>query len=96
MSIEMIDETEKSDRNGRPLREWVMAPWELPKNYPTGWAIAWTLLLLGLCLAPSSIMPDEDRFSFRDYIPHADLAVHFTLFCGFVMSWIRAGRTQLR
>src|SRR5262249_46769956 len=35
MSIEMIDETEKSDRAGRPLREWVMAPWELPKNYPT-------------------------------------------------------------
>ena len=96
MSIETIDETEKSDRAGRGLREWVSSPWELPRNYPTGWAIAWTLLLLGLCLTPKSMMPDEDSFSFREYIPHSDLAVHFTLFTGFVMSWIRVGGTWLR
>ena len=41
-------------------------------------------------------MPDEDGISFRDYIPHLDLLVHFTLFTGFVMTWIRAGGSRLR
>ena len=52
MSIETIDETEKCKRAGWDPWEWLWSLRALPRNYPTGWAVVWTLLLLGLCLGP--------------------------------------------
>jgi hypothetical protein len=94
MSIEILDEDERgTSTTARGLASALMA---LPRNYPVLWAIAWTLLLLGLCLAPRSVIPDENTFTVRKLIPHSDLAVHFTLFAGFVVSWLRIGGSPLR
>jgi hypothetical protein len=68
----------------------------LPRNYPVGWAIAWTLLLLTLCLAPERVLPGENTFSIKRYIPWSDLVVHFTLFTGFAWSWVRTTSARLR
>jgi hypothetical protein len=68
----------------------------LPERYPTAWAIAWTALLLVLCLAPARVLPEDESIVIKRFIPHTDLAVHFTLFAVFVASWIRAGRSPLR
>jgi hypothetical protein len=53
-------------------------------------------LLLALCLAPARVIPDEKSFSIKKYIPWFDLLVHFTLFAGFALNWIRAVAAALR
>ena len=68
----------------------------VPARYATHWAVAWTILLLALCLAPSRVIPDEKTFGIRKYIPYYDLIVHFTLFAGFAFNWIRAAGSPLR
>jgi hypothetical protein len=65
-------------------------------KYPLSWAVAWTILLLAMCLAPARVIPDEKTFSLRKYIPWYDLIVHFTLFAGFALNWIRALGATLR
>lgn len=94
MSIEI------ENRHERPThaaaREMAVSLLAIPKKYPVGWAIAWTALLLGLCLAPDRVLPDEDSISIKRYFPYSDLAVHFTLFAVFVASWIGAVRSPLR
>src|SRR4051812_10973110 len=94
MSLEILDEHERGAKSGvKALAPWLLA---IPRNYPLLWAIAWTALLLGLCLAPNRMMPDEKSLAIKTYFPNADLAVHFTLFAGFVVNWIRVGRWPLR
>jgi VanZ family protein len=95
MSIEVLDER---GRGATMAMAWErgMSLIALPRKYPTGWAIAWTALLLGLCLAPESVIPDENSISIKKYIPYFDLSVHFTLFAGFVVSWLRVGGSPLR
>jgi hypothetical protein len=61
-----------------------------PGRYALHFAVAWTVLLLALCLAPSRVIPDEKTFNIRKYIPWYDLVVHFTLFAGFALNWTRA------
>jgi VanZ family protein len=68
----------------------------LPRNYPIAWAIGWTVLLLGLTLAPQRILPNEKSILSKAFYLRADLAVHFTLFVGFAWSWIRATRAGRR
>lgn len=94
MSLEIVDEQERGAKTG--LRGLAWSLFAIPRTYPISWAIAWTALLLGLCLAPERVMPDENAISIKKYIPHADLAVHCTLFAGFAVSWILAGRRPLR
>jgi VanZ family protein len=94
MSLEIVDEQERGAKTGLRGLPWSL--FAIPRTYPISWAIAWTALLLGLCLAPERVMPDEDSVPIKKYIPHADLAVHWTLFAGFAVSWIRAGRRPLR
>jgi hypothetical protein len=62
----------------------------LPRDYPVGWAVAWTVLLLGAVLTPASFLPDENLIAERSYFSHMDLVVHFVLFTGFTGSWLRA------
>jgi hypothetical protein len=94
MSIEISDET---GRGARPwAREVVVSLLAIPKDHPLLFAVAWTTLLLGLCLAPARIMPDENSLTIKRHIPFTDLAVHFTLFAGFVLSWLRVGRSPRR
>jgi VanZ family protein len=89
VSIETMSEAKESERAATGPRERLLSLWASPRAYPVGPAIAWTFLLLGLCLTPRSMMPDEDDLSFRRFFPHLDLVVHFTLFAGFAMSWLR-------
>jgi hypothetical protein len=49
-----------------------------------------------MCLAPSRVIPDEETFSLKKYIPWYDLVVHFTLFAGFAFNWMRAVGSPLR
>jgi hypothetical protein len=94
MSIEIENQHERSVHAA--AREMAVSLLAIPRKYPVGWAIAWTALLLVLCLAPDRILPDENSTSIKKYIPYADLAVHFTLFAVFVASWIGAVRSPLR
>jgi hypothetical protein len=94
MGVEMLDRDERGVRSA--ARKLALSMLAIPRKYPLGWAIAWTALLLGLCLAPKRILPDEDSNSVKEYIPFVDLAVHATLFAGFVASWIGAGRRARR
>jgi hypothetical protein len=64
-----------------------------PRDYRTGWAIGWTVLLLAMILAPQRVLPDENSISLKRYIPYCDLAVHLTLFAGFVLTWLRVVRS---
>jgi hypothetical protein len=94
MSVEIMDEQGRGAEAGvRGLARSLIA---LPGKYPVRWAIAWTALLLALCLAPNRIMPDEHSVPIKKYVPYSDLAVHLGLFAGFVASWIRVGRWPLR
>jgi hypothetical protein len=68
----------------------------MAREYALCWAVAWTVLLLSLCLAPSRVIPDEQTFSIKKYIPWYDLVVHFTLFAGFAFNWMRATGSTLR
>jgi hypothetical protein len=67
-----------------------------PGRYALPLAVAWTVLLLALCLAPARVIPDEKTFSLKRYIPWYDLVVHFTLFAGFALNWVRAIRSPRR
>jgi len=94
MSVEALEEHDPGTRTAaRGPVPWLLA---LPRGYPVGWAIGWTVLLLGLTLAPQSILPDENLIPTNGYFPRPDLAVHFTLFLGFAWSWIRATRSRRR
>jgi hypothetical protein len=68
----------------------------MPRKYALSWAVAWTVLLLTMCLAPARVIPDEKTFSLKKYIPWYDLVVHFTLFAGFALNWIRAVGAPIR
>ncbi len=94
MSVEILDE---HDRGASPEAQGGK-PWRLawPRISPLSLAIAWTLLLLLLCLAPERMLPDENSISIRLHIPGLDLAVHFTLFFGFLWNWFQALRSPLR
>jgi hypothetical protein len=86
VSVETVDELDRSRTAGT-----------VPGRYAIHWAVAWTIVLLVLCLAPSRVIPDEETFfSIRKYIPWYDLIVHFTLFAGFGFNWIRAVGSPLR
>jgi hypothetical protein len=85
VSVETVNEPDRSRRAGT-----------VPARYATHWAVAWTILLLALCLAPSRVIPDEKTFSIKKYIPWYDLVVHSTLFAGFAFNWIRAAGSPLR
>lgn len=94
MHVEAVEEHERGARTAaRGLVPWLMS---LPRNYPVSWAIAWTVLLLGLILAPSRVLPDEKTFSTKESSLRPDLLIHFTLFVGFAWSWIRATRSPWR
>ena len=94
MPVEVLEE---HDRGG-PLAAPVQDPWllALPRKYPVACAIAWTILLLGLTLAPQRILPDEKTFLTKRPFVRVDLVIHFTLFVGFAWSWIRATRPTWR
>jgi VanZ family protein len=94
MSIEIQNRHERAAREA--AREMALSLLTIPRKYPVGWAIAWTALLLGLCLAPARAFPDEDSISIKKYLPHTDLAVHFSLFAVFAASWIGAVRSPSR
>jgi hypothetical protein len=90
-------ETQTEERRTRPsVRDWAPAIFTLPGNHPVGWAIAWTVLLLALILAPESILPDHSIIAKRPYLSRTDLMVHFLLFAGFTWNWLRAGQSSLR
>jgi VanZ family protein len=94
MSLEILDQHERGARAG--VRRLASSLFALPRAYPIRWAIAWTALLLALCLAPNRFMPNEHAVPIQVYFSHTDLAVHFGLFAGFAMSWLRVGRSPLR
>jgi len=75
------------------VRGLASALFSVPRKYPVHWAIAWTILLLALILAPSSVLPDEEAISVKPFFPPPDFAIHFALFTGFVMSWLQVGRS---
>jgi hypothetical protein len=91
--LETVDEQLRSAGTLEQRRERVGA---LPVSHALHLAIAWTILLLALILAPSRVIPDEKTFSIRKYIPWFDLWVHLTLFGGFALTWIRAVASPLR
>jgi VanZ family protein len=56
-----------------------------------GLALAWTALILALCLTPSAWLPRPESHGTRVFmIPHFDKIVHATLFAGFGLLWIGA------
>lgn len=65
---------------------------EIHRQYPISLSIAWTVLLLSLCLAPERIVPNENALPIKRYIPFFDLMVHFSLFAGFVLSWMQVAK----
>ena len=94
MSIEMGDRPEPNARASvRGMAKELLA---LPGKYPVIWAVAWTVLLLVLCLAPARVFPDDQEAIYKRYLPFSDLIVHFSLFAIFAASWVRAGRWPWR
>ncbi|MHC5537031.1 VanZ family protein [Singulisphaera rosea] len=54
-------------------------------------AVAWTCVILALCLIPARFLPPEE---FPDRVSHFDKIVHASLFGIFGLLWIRASRTS--
>lgn len=54
-------------------------------------ALAWTLLIFGLCWTPRTMMPIPEDDSSWLRIPSLDKVVHFLLLAGFGFLWGRAG-----
>lgn len=54
-------------------------------------AVAWTCLILTLCLIPARFLPPEE---FPDKVTHLDKIVHASLFAIFGLLWIRASRSS--
>jgi VanZ family protein len=96
VSVETVDEPNQSAGAAGERSHPDPRPRTAPPRYAIQLAIAWTALLLGLCLAPARVIPDEQTFSIRRYIPWFDLVVHFTLFAGFALNWMRALSTPWR
>jgi hypothetical protein len=71
------------------VRDLASALRSLPSKHPKGFATAWTVLLLVLLLAPSSVLPTVEPS-----VSPPDLVVHFVLFAGFVLSWLQVGRSR--
>ena len=94
MSVEALEEHNPGTRTA--ARGPVPRLLALPGEYPLGWAIGWTILLLGLTLAPQRILPDEKLIQTDRFFRRPDLVVHFTLFVGFAWSWIRATHSRRR
>jgi hypothetical protein len=59
-------------------------------------ALAWTALILALCLTPSQWLPrsESDGSPFR--IPHLDKVLHATMFAGFGLLWSWAVASRKR
>jgi hypothetical protein len=86
MGLETLEDGEKGV--GTIARDLASTLLSVPRKHPVGWAIAWTILLLVLTLAPKNTLPRVERLAY-----HPDLIVHFVLFAGFVVSWLRVGRS---
>jgi hypothetical protein len=76
------------------VRGLASALFSVPRKYPVSWAVAWTILLVALILAPSSVLPDEETIAVKPFFPPPDSVIHFALFTGFVMSWLQVGRSR--
>ncbi len=57
-------------------------------------ALAWTIVIMVLCLLPGGWMPEEGNGTFTLKIPHKDKAIHAVLFAGFGLLWGRAGGSK--
>lgn len=55
----------------------------------TGWAVAWTVLVLAACWLPKDRLPVDEGRSHRR-VPNADKLAHVALFAGFGWLWLRA------
>ena len=60
------------------------------RRAPLIWAWAWTALILGACWFPRSWMPVHEAGPKVQRVPHLDKVVHFTMFLGFGLLWMRA------
>jgi VanZ family protein len=62
-----------------------------------GLALAWTALILALCLTPSTWLPRSESHGPPLFnIPHFDKIVHVALFAGFGLLWCGALRSPGR
>jgi hypothetical protein len=96
VSVEIVDESNRGAGTTQGAQQCPTRPRATPRKHAKHWAVAWTILLLTMCLAPARVIPDEQTFSIKKYIPWYDLVVHFTLFTGFALSWIRATESPWR
>lgn len=63
----------------------------------TWFAVAWTLLVFGICWTPRQVIPVAEEIPRTFLLIPLDKLVHFTLFAGFGLAWVaatpgRAGR----
>jgi VanZ family protein len=96
MSSEIVEEPPTGARALIPVREPAPTRLAATRNYPLLAAIGWTVLLLALILAPERVLPIESSTEVRHHRIRLDLVVHFILFLGFAVSWLRATRGRLR
>ena len=96
MRVETFAERERGAP--RVVAGWVRWLFRLPMKYPVIWALAWTVLLLVLSLAPKRFVPSEKPVPVKGFVIyiHFDLAAHFMLYIGFAWSWIRATHSRQR
>jgi hypothetical protein len=92
----MLKDQERERGPDRSAPALVRSLAAVPRRYPIGWASAWTVLLLCLVLAPARLLPSERTLSLADYIPHLDLVVHFALFAGFALGWLRVSGSRFQ
>ncbi|WP_435007527.1 VanZ family protein [Tundrisphaera lichenicola] len=57
---------------------------------------SWTLVILGLCWFPRSLMPVEESTNRSFVIPHFDKLVHLGIFAVFAFLWMTAARSPRR
>jgi len=60
------------------------------------WAWAWTAMILAACWFPRTLMPVDETRHRLHRVPHLDKLVHFSMFAGFGLLWMRVDPARRR
>jgi len=59
-------------------------------------AVLWTLVILTMCWLPGELVREVEGESSVFRIPHLDKLIHWGIFAGFAVLWLRVGESRRR
>jgi hypothetical protein len=78
------------------LATWAPAPRRALGIVRFATAVLWTLVILALCWLPGELVQEVEGESAVFRIPHLDKLIHWGIFVGFAVLWLRVGESRRR